>query len=114
MQRYNNSARTKFGAIYVIFHVTGGEDVSLGPHRLIKGRRVTGGRRREGAGYNGGAISDGNARHVGMRYTAARSLIRERFVVFFIDDSCKVKLRYMKMKFILITILLTNLNLNHR
>lgn len=27
-----------FRAIYVIFHVGGG-DVSLGPHRLIKGRR---------------------------------------------------------------------------
>lgn len=27
-----------FGAIYVIFYVAGG-DVSLGPHRLIKGRR---------------------------------------------------------------------------
>lgn len=35
---------------------------------------------------NGGAISDGNARHVGMR-RAPPLLIRERFVVFFIDDS---------------------------
>ena len=30
-----------FGAIYVIFHVGGG-DVSLGSHRLIKGRRGEG------------------------------------------------------------------------
>lgn len=30
-----------FEAIYVIFHVGGG-DVSLGPHRLIKGRRGEG------------------------------------------------------------------------
>lgn len=34
----NHSARSNFRAIYVIFHVGGG-DVSLGPHRLIKGRR---------------------------------------------------------------------------
>lgn len=34
----NHSAQSNFGAIYVIFHVGGG-DVSLGPHRLIKGRR---------------------------------------------------------------------------
>lgn len=36
---------SNFGAIYVIFHVGGG-DVSLGPHRLIKGRR--GGKRGTG------------------------------------------------------------------
>lgn len=35
----DQSTRRNFGAIYVIFHVAGG-DVSLGPHRLIKGRRV--------------------------------------------------------------------------
>lgn len=44
---------------------------------------VRGGHR---GGHNGGAISDGNARHVGMRRTPPL-LIRERFVVFFIDDS---------------------------
>lgn len=50
----------------MIFHVA--RDMSLEPHRLIKGR---GGwlRGARGAGYNGGAISDGNARHVGMRRT---------------------------------------------
>lgn len=45
------------------------------------------GRGRRAAGNNAGAISDGNARHVGMRRTPpAPLLIRERFVVFFIDD----------------------------
>lgn len=62
-QKYGN-----LGAIYVIFHVGGG-DVSLEPHRLIKGRRGGGEGRGWGAGHNGGAISDGNARHVGMRRT---------------------------------------------
>lgn len=69
----------------MIFHIGGG-DVSLGPHRLIKGRRgEVHGAGVRGVGHNGGAISDGNARHVGMR--RAPPLIRERFVVFFIDDS---------------------------
>lgn len=43
-------------------------------------------------GHNGGAISDGNARHVGMRRTPPL-LIRERFVVFFIDDSRNAMVR---------------------
>lgn len=39
----DESVWSNFGAIYVIFHVGGG-DVSLGPHRLIKGRRGGAGR----------------------------------------------------------------------
>lgn len=52
----------------MIFHVAEEGETSLGPYRLIKGSRgeVRGEARRE---YNGGAISDGNARHVGMRST---------------------------------------------
>lgn len=36
----------------------------------------------EEVGYNGGAISDGNVRHVGMRYTPPGPLILKRGIFY--------------------------------
>lgn len=62
---------------------------------------MRGGRR---GGHNGGAISDGNARHVGMRRTPPL-LIRERFVAFFIDVS-----RNAMVKIVFLILIFLNIN----